>query len=65
MIYVGINIGVLENSFLRMHLAMGVWVNYYRVTVWVGYYQVLPDIIGYFQYSFKVHELPGDKNVWK
>ena len=38
---------------------------YYRAAAWIGYYRLLPDIIGYFPYSFKIHELPGGKNVWK
>ena len=33
----------------------------YRVAVWIGYYHLLPDIIGYFPYSFKIHELPDGK----
>ena len=37
----------------------------YRAAAWIGYYRLLPDIIGYFPYSFKTHELPGGKNAWK
>ena len=37
----------------------------YRVAASIGYYQLLPDIIGYFQYIFKIDELLGGKNVWK
>ena len=38
----------------------------YKVArTWIGYYWLLPDIIGYFPYSFKIHELLGGKNVWK
>ena len=37
----------------------------YRAAVWIGYYWLFPEIIGYFLYSFKIHELPGAKNVWK
>ena len=37
----------------------------YRAAAWIGYYRMIPDIIGYFPYSFKIHELPGGKNVWK
>ena len=33
----------------------------YRAAVWIGYYQLFPDIIGYFPYNFKIHELPGGK----
>ena len=36
-----------------------------RVTAWIGYYQFLPDIVEYFPYNFKIHELVGGKNVWK
>ena len=36
-----------------------------RVAVWIGYYWLLLDIIRYFPYNFKIHELPGDKNAWK
>ena len=32
-----------------------------RVAAWIGYYQLLPEIIRYFPYSFKIHELPGGK----
>ena len=35
------------------------------VAAWIGYYRLLPDIIRYFLYSFKTHELLGGKNVWK
>ena len=39
---------------------------HYRAAAWIGYYWLFPDI-GYFlyNYSFKIHELPGGKNVWK
>ena len=37
----------------------------YRVAAWIGYCWLLPDIIGYFPYSFKIYELPGGRNVWK
>ena len=37
----------------------------YRAAAWIGYYWLLPEIIGYFPYNFKIHELPGGKNVWK
>ena len=37
----------------------------YRAAAWIEYYRLLSDIIGYFPYSFKIHELPGGKNVWK
>ena len=37
----------------------------HRAAAWIGYYRLLPDNIGYFPYSFKIHELPGGKNVWK
>lgn len=37
----------------------------YRAAAWIGYYRLLSDIIGYFPYSFNIHELPGGKNVWK
>ena len=37
----------------------------YRAAAWIGYCRLLPDIIGYFPYSFKIYELPGGKNVWK
>ena len=37
----------------------------YRAAAWIGYYRLLLEIIGYFPYSFKIHELPGGKNVWK
>ena len=37
----------------------------HRVAAWIGYSWLLPDIIRYFQYNFKIHELPGGKNVWK
>ena len=37
----------------------------YRAAAWIGYYQLLPEIIVYFPYSFKIHELLGGKNVWK
>ena len=36
-----------------------------RAAVWIGYYWLLPDIIGYFLYSFKTHGLLRGKNVWK
>ena len=26
----------------------------YRAAAWIGYYQLLPDIIGYFPYNFKI-----------
>ena len=29
--------------------------------MWIGYNRLFPDIIGYFQYSFKIHELPDGK----
>ena len=32
-----------------------------RAAAWIGYYQLLPDIIGYFPYNFKILELPGGK----
>ena len=35
----------------------------YRAAAWIGHYQLLPEIIGYLPYSFKIHELPGGKNV--
>ena len=35
----------------------------YRPTAWKGYYPLLPDIIRYFPYNFKIHELRGGKNV--
>ena len=31
----------------------------YRAAAWIGYYQLLPEIIGYFPYSFRIHELWG------
>ena len=34
-----------------------------RAAVWIGYYWLLPEIIIYFLYSFKIHELLGGKNV--
>ena len=36
----------------------------YRAAAWIGYYWLLPDIIEYFPYSFKIYELSGGKNVW-
>ena len=33
----------------------------YRTASWIGYYRLLPEIIVYFSYSFKIHELPGGK----
>ena len=36
----------------------------YRAAAWIGYYQLLPDIIGYSPYSFKINGLLGGKNVW-
>ena len=36
-----------------------------RAATWIGYCRLLLDIIGYFSSSFKTHELPGGKNVWK
>ena len=39
--------------------------NCYRAAVWIEYYQLLPDIIRYFPYNFKIHEFLGGKNVWK
>ena len=36
-----------------------------RAAAWIGYYRLLPDFIEYFPYSFKIHEIPGGKNVWK
>ena len=37
----------------------------YRVAAWIGYYRLMPNIIGYFLFNFKIHELPGGNNVWK
>ena len=37
----------------------------YRAAVWIGYYHLLPNIIGYFLYNFKIHELLGGNNVCK
>ena len=34
---------------------------WHRAAAWIGYYRLLPDIIGYFPYSFKIHERPGGK----
>ena len=31
------------------------------MAAWIGYNRLLPEIIGYFSYSFKFHELPGGK----
>ena len=32
-----------------------------RAATWTGYYQLMSAIIGYFLYSFKIHELLGGK----
>ena len=32
---------------------------HYRAAEWIGYYRLLPDIIRYFPYSFKIYELLG------
>ena len=51
---------LVENEGIQGHSNLD-----YRAAAWIGYYRLLPDIIGYFPYSFIIHELPGGKNVWK
>ena len=48
-----------------LHAYISLHMYAYRVAAWIGYYQLLPEIIRYFPYTFKIHELPGGKNVWK
>ena len=31
------------------------------MAAFIGYYRLLPGIIGYYPYSFKIHELTGGK----
>ena len=33
----------------------GQYLNANRAAAWIGYYRLLPDIIGYFPYSFKMY----------
>ena len=33
----------------------GQYLNANRAAAWMGYYWILPDIIGYFRYSFKMY----------
>ena len=54
------SMNILQHSFACFVCYLLVMVATYRAA-----YRLLPDIIGYFLYSYKIHEIPGGKNVWK